>query len=357
MNDDARTWAEIDLSAIRHNLGVVRERIGAAPGIIAVVKANAYGHGIRAVAETLTEGAALFGVASIEEARTLEGLGRDILLLGPALAAEREEVIARGCIATVSGFEEARAYAGGRVNLKVDTGMGRIGCQQDDALETLRALVKLPNVTVHSISTHLPSADEEAAFTATQLETFATLGTAFRQIAPKALLHALNSAGILEFPGHAQDLVRPGLLLYGSASPEKYQPLLRPALTWKSRVLLVREMEPGRTLSYGRTFSVQRPTRVATLAVGYADGFPRQASGRGAEVLLGGQRCPVLGRVTMDQILADTTGVSAAPGDEAVLIGRQGTEELFARDLAGQANTIAWDIFTGLGPRVKRIYR
>jgi len=353
---DFRTWAEIDLSAIRHNLGVVRKKIGPRPGILAVVKSNAYGHGMAETAGAIADQVELFGVANIEEARGLAGLGRDIMLLSPSLPAERREALERRCIATVSSAPEAAEFAGGRINFKVDTGMGRIGCWQDQAVEELRAMVNLKNVELHSISTHLPSADEDEADTLTQLSRFAELATVFRQIAPRAKIHVLNSAGILRFSDHAHDLVRPGLMLYGSAYPAEFQSALRPALTWKARVVLVRELGPGRSVSYGRTFTTTRPSRIASIAVGYADGFPRQASGRGAEVLIGGHRCPVLGRVTMDLILVDVTAVpEIETGEAAVLIGRQDREEIFARDLAEQSGTISWDIFTGIKGRVKKI--
>lgn len=356
MTPEQRTWAEINLSAIHHNLGVARDRIGSA-GIVAVVKANAYGHGMRKVAESIAKEVAFFGAANLEEACGLEGLSRDVFLLSPSLPSERREVVAHGFIPTVSSAAEAAEFVGGRVNLKIDTGMGRIGCWQEDALETVAAIAQMPDIVLHSISTHLPSADEDSEFTLGQLENFATLSLDFRRLAPGARLHALNSGGILEFPGHAHDLVRPGLMLYGSAYPDRHQSLLRPALTWKARVLLVRSLGPGRSVSYGRTFVTERPSRIASLAVGYADGFPRQASNRGAQVLIGGRRCPVVGRVTMDQILVDVTEADAAsPGAEAVLVGRQGSEEILARELADQAGTISWHVFTGLGPRVERVY-
>lgn len=356
MTTEFRSWAEIDLSAIHHNLGVVRDRIGSA-GIVAVVKANAYGHGMRKIAESIAKDVAFFGVANLEEACGLEGLERDVLLLSPSLPSERREVVARGLIPTVSSAAEAAEFVGGRVNLKIDTGMGRIGCWQEDALETVAAIAQMPDIVLHSISTHLPSADEDSEFTLGQLENFAALSSEFRGLAPGARLHALNSGGILEFPGHAHDLVRPGLMLYGSAYPDRHQSLLRPALSWKARVLLVRSIGPARSVSYGRTFVTERPSRIASLAVGYADGFPRHASNRGAQVLIGGRRCPVVGRVTMDQILVDVTDVDAAyPGAEAVLIGRQGNEEILARELADQAGTISWHVFTGLGSRVDRVY-
>jgi alanine racemase len=355
--DDVRTWVEIDLSAIRHNLRVVRERIGPNAGILAVVKANAYGHGSLQVAQAIGALVELFGVANLEEAEELANLHRDILLLSPCAPGERREVVARRYIATVSSAAEAADFAGGRVNFKVDTGMGRIGCWEQEALQELRAIVNRKLVEVHSISTHLPVADEDASFTLAQLERFAELAKQFRQIAPSAKIHALNSAGILRFPNHAQNLVRPGLMLYGSAYPPDFQPLLSPALTWKARVLLVREVGPNRSVSYGRTFVTPQPMRIASVAVGYADGFPRQASGRNAHALVGGKRCTVLGRVTMDQILVDVTAVAdVAPGDEAVLIGQQGSERILARELAEKAGTISWHVFTGIGLRVRKFY-
>jgi alanine racemase len=200
-------------------------------------------------------------------------------------------------------------------------------------------------------------ADEDAEYTFAQLDRFAKLAATLRPIAPQARIHALNSAGILGFPAHAHDLVRPGLMLYGSAYPPEFQSLLRPALTWKARVLLVRDVGPHRSVSYGRTFITPHAMRIATLAIGYADGFPRQTSGRGAHVLVGGRRCRVLGRVTMDQILAEVTSLARVEvGDEAVLIGEQGGERILAKELADKAGTIAWDIFTGIGNRTRRFY-
>jgi alanine racemase len=352
-----RCWAEIDLSAIRHNAGVVREKIGARPGILAVVKANAYGHGATQVASALADVVELFGVANIEEAGQLAALGRDILLLSPSVPGERQEVIARRYIATVSSAAEAANFAEGRVNFKIDTGMGRIGCPEQDALEQLSAIQRLKTVQVHSISTHLPVPDEDADYTLFQLERFAKLADRLRVLAPGVKIHALNSAGILGFSSHAHDLVRPGLMLYGSAYPPKFQPLLRPALTWKTRVLLVRDVGPEQSISYGRTFITPHAMRIATLAVGYADGFPRQVSGRDARVLVGGRPCQVLGRVTMDQILVDVSALAeVAVGDEAVLLGTQGAERILAWELAEKADTISWDIFTGIGNRTRRFY-
>jgi len=350
-----RTWAEVDHAAIIHNLEVVRKLVGSHPGIFAIIKANAYGHGARAVANALADRVEGFGVANLDEARELGPTSRDILLLSPVLPGERREVVAENLIATVSSAAEAAGFSGGRVSLKVDTGMGRIGCWQGDALAEVKALLRLGTVRLHSVATHLPVPDEDCDYTRAQLQGFADLRAAMQSAIPaETKFHSLNSAGILGFSESAHDLVRPGLMLYGASPMVEHQSLLRPALTWKARVLLLRELPAGRTVSYGRTFTTTRPTRTAILPVGYADGFPRQVSGRGAEVLLGGKRCPLLGRVTMDQIVID---VSAVPGiqlgDEAVLIGRQSEEEILAGELASWAGTIAWHIFTGLGNRVK----
>jgi alanine racemase len=205
---DVRTWAEIDLSAIRHNLSVVREKIGVRPVTVAVVKANAYSYGLAKVAEAIAGLVELFGVANVEEAHELTGLNCDILLLSPSAPGERREVVARRCIATVSSAAEAADFAGGRVNFKVDTGMGRIGCWEENALEELGAMLQMRNVEVHSISTHLPVPDEDASYTLAQLNRFAELARKFRALAPAAKIHALNSAGVLGFQPRARPFAR-----------------------------------------------------------------------------------------------------------------------------------------------------
>ena len=356
MSSTFRTWAEIDLNAIRHNLNIVQQT--AKTGILAVVKANAYGHGAPEVAAAIADKVELFGVANIGEAEAVLELGKDVLLLSPCIEDERSQAVAARSIVTVSTAAEAAAFGhGARFNFKVDTGMGRIGSWQDNAVAELEKIAALPGTEIFSISSHLPVSDEDEEFTKAQLAHFADLVPRFRAIAPRAKFHVLNSAGILGFSEYAYDLVRPGLMLYGSAYPDKYQHLLKPALTWKAGILMVRKVPAGRSISYGRTFITPRPMRVATLPAGYADGFPRQVSNKGAHVLIGGKRCAVLGRVTMDLIVVDVTEVpTAKAGDEAVIIGRQGEEQILARELADQAGTISWDIFTGLKTRVKKVY-
>jgi alanine racemase len=357
---ETRTWAEVRLDAIVANAGAVRKAVGPDPEILAVVKANAYGHGAERVAQALAGCVDYFGVACVDEGVAVADAGPRIMLLSPCLPAERAEAVRRGFIATVSSAIEARAFAAegpALLNFKIDTGMGRIGCWKDDAAREVAEAAAIPGATIHSISTHLPSSDEDSAFTTGQLEGFACLRATLEPLAPHAKFHSLNSAGIFSFPIHAADIVRAGLALYGCACPGNFQGLLEPALTWKARLLTVRDMAAGRTISYGRTYVTPAPMRVASISVGYADGFPRQASGRGAHVLVGGVRCPVLGRVTMDQIVADVSHVPGAiEGDEVVLTGKQGKEEISLHELAAWSDTIAWDILTGLSPRVRRFY-
>jgi alanine racemase len=360
--EDLRTWAEIDHTALLSNLRLIRGRTGGGAGILAVVKANAYGHGAIEVAGTLAAETSVFGVANLGEAREIEsaGTGRDIMLLSPCLPGERAAAVGAGHIATVSSAAEAAAYAHFgkiRLNFKIDTGMGRLGCLEENAAPELRKILETPNTVLHSISTHLPSADEDAEFTAAQLGRFASLASELRKLAPNAKFHALNSAGILTRPAEPHELVRPGLAIYGCTTIPGFDAKLRPALAWRARIALVKNLPAGASVSYGRSFISSRPIRTAIVPVGYADGFPRQASGHGARVLVRGVSCPVLGRVTMDQIVIDATAVPGVrEGDTATLMGADGAETITAGELAACSGTIAWDILTGIGRRVARFH-
>jgi alanine racemase len=357
-----RCWAEIDRAALRQNAGVARARVGPSTALLAVVKANGYGHGMVEVAHALGEEADLFGVANLHEALELRAgrISQPILILGPSLPEERAAICTQGFIASVSSLEEAQAFAGNPagINFAIDTGMGRMGCWQGDAIAELDKVIRVPGLKIHSVSTHLPVADEDAAFTEKELEQFDALVREMRLRVPGSYqVHVLLSAGILSFPQHCYDIVRAGLMLYGSSPLPDAQKFLRPVLTLKSRVTLLRDLPPGRSVSYGRTFVTTRPTRIATISAGYADGFPRSISNRDGAVLVGGRRCPLLGRVTMDLMMADVSAVPGVQlGDEVVLFGKQGAEEIFAAEVAGRAGTIAWEIFTGIGSRVRRMY-
>ncbi len=367
MNPDRAAWrvrAEIDHEALRHNAQAVRHAIGTGPGLIAVVKADGYGHGGLEVARTLAPFAEQFGVASLDEARAVRTAvaDRDILILSPCLPTERAAAVAEGFIPVVSSTAEAKAYAPMghdqpvRVHLCLDTGMGRIGVWQDDALAAAQEIAALDHIVVESVSTHLPVADSDPDFTDAELETWSRLVARLRPLLPDAKFHALNSAATLGRPQEAGDRVRPGLALYGISPLPAFQKRLQPAMTLKTRVTLVRDVGPGRGISYGRDFITTQPMRVATLAAGYADGYPRQTSNKDAQVLIRGQRCPILGRITMDQFMVDVTALprDLAPGEEVVLFGRQGDEEITVGEVAAWADTITWDILTRLGKRVTR---
>jgi len=360
-----RTWAEICPSALRHNVKALRARAPQGAALMAVVKADAYGHGVDAVVPVLRGLVDWFGVANLQEAEQVRILASEtpLMILGPALPSEREAIARHGFVPVVSSFEEAAGYAvyaGSSpvpVHLAVDTGMGRVGVHCTEAVALARAIKALPGVRISGVGSHFPSADEHDDSTRAQAEVFRALVCELRAHAlVEGPAHIANSAAALGFPETAPDLFRAGLALYGSSPRGEFQSLLKPVLTWKTRVALVREVPSGWGLSYGSTFVTPHAMRVATLAVGYADGYRRHLSGRGACVLVGGRRCPVLGRVTMDQILVDVGGVEAAEaGSEVVLLGAQGAERISVEELAGLSGTIPWDVFTGLGRRVVRV--
>ena len=359
-----RCWAEIDRSALRHNAAAVRNRIGSAE-LLAVVKADGYGHGMVGVAEALANDAQMFGVANLEEAITLrDSLVHPVIILGPALPEERSAILECGFIPSISTLEEARdlsrlARTGAvAINFKIDTGMGRMGVPENDALAVFKKVAALPNIKVHSVSSHLPVANEDAEYTREELLRFGKLIRQFRLEVPgNYKVHVLQSAGILAFCDPVFDIVRAGLILYGISSLPEFQKILMRVMTWKTRVGLIRDMPKGSSISYGRTFITPRRMRVATLTAGYADGYPRHLSNRDAAVLVRGQRCALLGRVTMDLMMIDVSNVdNAQVGDEVILMGRDGDQEISATELAERAGTITWEITTRVGSRVRRIY-
>jgi alanine racemase len=364
MKDRYRCWAEIDRSALQHNAKVVRGRIGSAE-MLAVVKADGYGHGIVGVAQALADDAQLFGVANLDEAIQLRGaLPHPIMILGPALPGERSTIAERGFIPSISTLEEAQDFdrvAGGApvaVNFKVDTGMGRMGVPENEALELFKKVSELRQIRIHSVSTHLPVSNEDADYTRDELLRFGSIVKQFRTTIPGDYkVHVLQSAGTLAFNQQIFDMVRAGVMLYGISPLPEFQNLLKPAMTWKTRIALVRDMPKGSSISYGRTFITPRKMRIATLSAGYADGYPRQLSNRDAAVLVRGQRCALLGRVTMDLMMIDVSKIdNVQVGDEAVLMGRDGNAEVCCAELAEKAGTITWEITTRVGARVQRLY-
>lgn len=364
MNETYRCWAEIDRSALRHNAKIVRERRGSAE-MLAVVKANAYGHGMVGVAEALANDAQLFGVANLEEATTLRtALPHPIIILGPAIPQERSGIVERGFIPSVSTLEEAQDFdrlandGPVAINFKIDTGMGRMGAPEGEAVGVFKRVAAFPNIKIHSVSTHMPVSNEDADYTRDELLRFGKIVKQFRAEVPgNYKTHVLQSAGLLVFADPTFEIVRAGIMLYGISPLPEFQKLLKPVMTWKTRIALIREMPKGSSISYGRTFITPRKMRVATLSAGYADGYPRHLSNREAAVLVRGKRCALLGRVTMDLIMIDVSGIEDVdPGEEVVLMGRQGEGEISAAELAERAGTITWEIITRIGSRVRRVY-
>ncbi len=370
-------WAEVDLAAVRHNVAVLAE-LAAPATLCAVVKAGGYGHGAVPVARTaLDAGASWLAVALAGEGAELRAAGilAPVLVLTEPSAAEAPLAVAHGLIPTVyteAGIDAlavAVAAAGGpplRVHLKVDTGMHRVGVEPGHALARARAVVERPELELAGVWTHCAVADEpDNAFTAEQLTRFDAVLTELRGAGiDPGLVHVANSAAAIGHPAARRDLVRCGIAVYGLAPSPAMEGMadLRPALSLRGRITTVRVVPAGEAASYGLRRRFAHDTVVATVPLGYADGVPRRLFDVGATVLVGGRRRPLAGVVTMDQLLVDcgapgAAGAAVAPGDEVVLIGRQGDDEVTAAEWAGLLGTISYEVVCGIGPRVPRVYR
>ena len=332
-----RCWAEIDLGRLASNLRFLRQKIGRERGVIAVIKANGYGHGLGPMARGLSRlGVRHFGVASPGEAFEARAAARNgaILLLSGSVKEEIPEIIRGGIIPTVSSWYEAEAFARAAqkmkrvlpVHLKIDTGMGRLGIWHEAALVLARRVAATPGLKLDGIYTHLATADSHRGFAVTQLKRLRVLLRALsrEKIRPR-MLHYANSAATLALPQAGFNFVRPGLAIYG-LSPIGGRFPLRPILSLKSRITLIKEIQKGRPLSYDSLFRSSRRMRVGTISAGYADGYDIRLTNR-AEVLIHGKRCRQLGRVTMDEIIVDLTRVPEARwGDTVTLLGEEGRE-------------------------------
>jgi len=365
-------WGEVDLEAVRANTRVLAE-LARPASLLAVVKADAYGHGAVPVARAaLGAGAEWLGVALVEEGAALRDAGIDapiLVLSEPAPAAAGVVVRHRltPVVYTPAGIEAlARAVgdAGGSaplpVHLKVDTGMHRAGCSVEDALGLAQAIGARPELTLDGICTHFALADEpDHAYTTDQVARFdALLDDLDAAGARPPLVHAANSAGLLATPSAHYDLVRVGIALYGVPPADVLADRveLTPVLSLRARVAHVKDLPAGSRVSYGLRYELDRAGRIVTVPVGYADGVPRNLGLVGGEVLVRGRRFPVAGAVTMDQLMVDVGDVPVEVGDDVVLLGRQGDEEIKAGEWARRLGTIAYEIVTGIGPRVPRRY-
>lgn len=363
------TQARVDLGALAQNLTLLRHHAGGRP-VMAVVKANAYGHGLVEVARHLQGcGVEAFGVALLEEGLTLReaGITRPILVFGglpvaqmPTLLRHHLELTAPS-VAKLEQIDAAAAATGvrARVHLKIDTGMGRIGVQYFNAETLLEASLRCRHVEVAGVYSHFANADAaELGHARLQLERFLeALAFYERRGLPCPPRHIANSAALLQLPESHLDLIRPGIVLYGVApGPECPLPLpLQPVLSWRSRVVYFKILPAHHPVSYGSSWHSDRPERLVTVPCGYGDGYPRALSNR-AEVLIRGRRCPIAGKICMDQFMASLGEGSAYNGDEVVLIGRQQGECIRVEELAERAGTIPYEILTGIGARVPRLY-
>lgn len=359
------TRAEILLDAIGHNLRLL-QGVAAGRKILAVVKADAYGHGVVPVAQRLqAEGVDGFGVALAEEGIELReaGIDRTILVLNGINGGAHRDIIAAGLTPVLYDISEASAFesvSGGRpidVHLKVDTGMGRLGVPLDELSGFLRDLRRFPSIRIAGLMTHLSTADSDPEYVAEQLAGFTQAQGLVRRFGHEpSVLHAANSAALFRHPETHFDWVRPGLALYGYPGSDTIDAPLRPALRWRTEVLRMRTLQPGESAGYGRSFRASAETLLATIPVGYGDGLLRSASNR-AEVLIRGARCPIVGNVAMDLTTVDVSAVpGVAVGDEALLLGEQDGAVLDARDLAAAAGTIPYEVLTNVSRRVPRVY-
>ncbi|MFW6051511.1 MAG: alanine racemase [Myxococcota bacterium] len=360
------TRAEVDLGAVAHNLCTVRRAAGRSR-VLAVVKADAYGHGMVPVAARLQrEGVDGFGVALAEEGLELReaGISADILVLNGVYGGAHAAVLEAGLSPVVYDLSDVDAFrrvARGRpfgVHLKVDTGMSRLGVPLDRLEGFLDRLARMGPVRVEGVMTHLSSADADDEVTDLQLRRF---GAALEQVAARGhrprLVHAANSAATFRRPDARFEMVRPGIALFGHPPAPDVQADLKPAMRLRTEVIALRDLPPGAQIGYNGTFRVARPTRLATLPVGYGDGLFRGLSNRGA-VLVRGRRCPIVGAVSMDLTTVDVTDApGAAVGDEVVLLGAQGTQQITAGEIAGWAGTIPYEVLTNVSRRVPRFYR
>lgn len=365
------TWVEVDLNRFRRNLAAIATAIGPRRQILLVVKADAYGHGAVEIARcAVTSGVSMLGVATLHEGIELRsaGINLPIVILSPGLLTEVDEIIEHRLTPCVATLEFAQRLSDRcvahqllcRVHVEVDTGMGRAGVADGDAVPFIERLVGLPNLRLEGIFTHFPDAD--SGRTDVSEEQLRRLSVVLHDLELRKIevpiRHAANSAGILSVHDSFLDMVRPGILAYGfypsRAVPRSVE--VEGIMSFKTRIVQLRDLPPGRFVSYGRTFQSSRWMRIAVLAVGYGHGYPWALSNRG-EVLVRGRRAPIVGRVTMDLTMVDVTGIpESAPEDEVVLWGEQQGATIDLIEVAERAQTIPYDLLCSMGKRVVRLF-
>ena len=364
--------AIIDLEAYASNLRALQKLLPPGCGIIAVIKANAYGHGLEPIARrAVAENVQMLGVSTVEEGVQLRQAGIDapiLVLMQPspdAMPAAVEQNL-RLMISHTSAAERLGEIARktnrvAPIHCKIDSGMGRQGFDIENAERSIMYLTRISNIDIEAVATHFPAADlREDPFTLNQIKLFRHLLKQLdKQGIPYEMVHAANSSAIINYPSSIFNMARPGLITYGIPPVTDAPPpvRLRPVLRWETRIALIKDVSAGASVGYGRTYATSGRAKLAVLPIGYADGY-KHALSNNADVLIKGRRCPVRGAVSMDQIVVDVTGV---PGvqveDTATLIGADGSETISVLELAQKAKTIPYDILTGIGQRVHREYK
>ena len=365
------TICGIDHEALRSNLRQIRDKVGSRVKILCMVKANGYGHGATEISPTLARaGADAFGVATLEEAVQLReaGIQAPLIVLAGVFPAQLDTFVEYKLTPVVHDLislkaldrESSRRQVQLKVHLKVDTGMGRLGFLAAEADQWIAAIKEAESLHIQGVFSHFSHAESvQGDYTQKQLEIFKRVLGQLRSagVIPD-LVHLANSAATITLPAAYFDMVRPGLMLYGVyPSPNmKEQINLKPVLSWKTKILQLKNVPSGTSVSYGQTYVTERESLIATLPIGYADGYPRFLSNRG-EALVRGQRARIAGRVCMDLTMIDVTDIrNVRQGDEVVLLGRQGGAEISADEIAAWANTISYEILTSIGTRVPRIH-
>ncbi|HAJ57131.1 MAG TPA: alanine racemase [Candidatus Omnitrophica bacterium] len=363
------TWVEIDLAALASNYRILKKRLSPGTKMMAAVKANAYGHGIVEVSKKLVRcGVDYLGVACVDEALVLRAAGvrAPVLDLGAFMKSDTEAIVKNDITATIIDWESAKcldACAGRlkkktRVHIKVDTGMGRLGVWHAQADEFILKVCTLNNLLIEGIYTHFPSADSDETFTRSQIAVFSTLVSRLTIKGIEIpLRHTANSMAVLGFKDSHFNLVRPGLALYGLHPKDEWlgEIDLSPVLAFKTKVVYFKSVSRGRSISYGRTYTAKNDTCIATLPVGYGDGYNRLLSNK-ARVLIRGRFHPVVGRVCMDQAMVDVGRSAVRVGDEVVLVGRQKEKCIYVEDIAEICGTIPYEVVCWISPRVPRLY-
>lgn len=372
-----RSWAEVDLDAIAHNLREIKGKLARNTLVMSVVKADAYGHGVFETVQTLLEnGADRLAVSMLDEAIQLRksGVTVPILILSYTDPGRAEELIQYDITQTVFSMELAKSLSEAavalsksiKVHIKIDTGMTRVGFTPGyDAVKHVVEISRLPGIVVEGLFTHFSKADEwDKSYTNMQFERFTSLCTELNRIGVFIpIKHVANSATAMSYPEMHLDMIRPGIIQYGlypSDEVDKARLDLKPAMTLKSKVIMVKKVEAGVAVSYGGTFVTERETYIATLPIGYADGYSRLLSNK-ASVLIHGEYAKVIGNICMDQCMVDVTdlvqaGILVSVGDEAVLFGRQGEKEITVSQLAEFMGTISYELVCIIGKRIPRIY-